>query len=376
MAADAQEQYKTKRAAAHLVKSLGNGVLNEKQTAVLISMLADRSPRQRAAAAGVLIKHPKKVAAAVIDAFAEPKLRTRLAVLDVLRRWTAPIDGLDPWQPETITEIRVAELRKWSESFGQQVQVHAQMRSDAQEEAELELDRLVRRGPVRDGIIDSLGLVGPQLCPLVDQRLNTETTDTARERLSAVLYRLVAVPTLAIRIPDAADRLASLGHADPRRAAAKELSEQAKQEDFPLLETLFSHSDPLVRELALRGLQNAGGGDTERLTVLLDDPDKNVRAAVLKLWLDNPQSSLVRPVSQHALRETDSGLLVYYVRLLKELNSNSADSHNAFRKLAASDDWQVRAEVAEAISARILAAANSAADGQRSQEGSVPQRSA
>ncbi len=357
---DGQEKYKAKRAAMRLVRSLGTGgPLNDQQTGVLLEMLADRSPRQRAAAAGLLIAHPQKVASSVIEAFEKPKLRTRIAALDVLRRWTAPIDGLDPWQPDTITDRRIAQLKEWTETFQNQKELHAKLSAEAHVEAELELDRLVRRGEVREGVIESLGLTGQELRPSVDQRLKTETTDTARERLSSVLYRLVAAPTLAIRLPEVTDSLASLD-ADPRRAAAKKLSEQARREDLPLLETLFGHSDPLVRELALRGLQNAGSGDTTRLAKLLEDPDKNVRAAVLKLWLDQPNSRLVKPVSQHALRETDSGLLVYYVRLLKELNSGSAESLTALRNLAGNSDWQVRAAVAEAISHRITEAADDA----------------
>lgn len=357
---DGQEQYKAKRAALRLVKSLGNGgSLSDKQTEVLLEMLADRSPRQRAAASGLLIAHPQSVAASVITAFEKPRLRSRLAALDVLRRWTAPVDGLDPWQPETITKDRIAELKIWSQTFSEQSDLHSQMQQQALDEAELELDRLVRRGDARDGAVESLGMAGKELQPSVDKRLETETTDTARQRLASVLYRLVSAPTLAIRLPEATDSLASMD-ADERRTAAKQLADQARSEDLPLLETLFGHSDPLVRELALRGLQNAGGGDTTRLTRLLDDPDKNVRAAVLKLWLDNPKASLVKPVSQHALKETDSGLLVYYVRLLKELNSNLEQSHAALKRLSSDSDWQVRAAVAEAISHRITEAAKSA----------------
>lgn len=352
---DGEEQFKAKRAAMRLVKQLGDGQLNDEQTLVLIEMLADRSPRQRAAAAGLLIAHPQQVAASVIDAFEKPKLRTRLAALDVLRRWTAPVEGLDPWQPDSITQARIEQLRTWENSFADQGDLHARLHKESEDEAELELDRLVRRGDVRDGAVDSLGLLGDGFRPSVDRRLKTETADTARERLSSVLYRLVAAPTLAIRLPNATDRLASMD-ADPRREAAQTLSEQAKKEDVPLLETLFGHSDPLVREMALRGLQNAGGGDTTRLTKLLEDPDKNVRAAVLKLWLDSPDPSLVEPVSKQAVVEQDSGLLVYYVRLLKELNSNSKESFAALEKLARSEDWQVRAEVAEAISHRVTTA--------------------
>lgn len=54
------------------------------------------------------------LAPAVVERFAKGEFRVRLALLDVLRRWSAPIDGLDPWLPETVNDASLATLRDWS----------------------------------------------------------------------------------------------------------------------------------------------------------------------------------------------------------------------------------------------------------------------
>lgn len=337
-------------------KRLSSGVLDDKQIDLLLEMLQDRSASQRSTATELLVRYPQLVAAKVIDVLSAPKMRSRVAALDVLRRWPAPIDGIDPWQIDSVTTERIAALKKWASSISKDdpteqddPKLFAKTDSATIAEAELEIDRLLRRGPIREGLVDGLAVVGPELLTSVKARLETEASDTARERLSAVHYRLVASPTLSIRLPGATDKLASLDSSS-RRIAAQLLSEQAQKGDVPLLETLFAHNDPLIRELALRGLQQSGGGEATELVRFLKDPDKNVRAAVLKLWLDKPRSYLAKPIAEHALIETDPGLLVYYVRLLKEMKSTKDEVYDAYAKLAENEDWQVRAEVAEAIS--------------------------
>ena len=337
-------------------KQLSSGVLDDKQADLLLEMLQDRSTSQRSTAIELLVRYPQLVATKVIDILSAKKMRSRVAALDLLRRWPAPIEGIDPWQIDTVTPERITALKTWAASISSddpEQQTDSKLMAEATPEsiaeATLEIDRLLRRGPIREGLIDGLAVIGPQLLPNVTERLKTEASDTARERLSAVHYRLVASPTLSIRLPGATDKLASLD-SSPRRIAAQLLSEQAQKDDVPLLETLFAHNDPLIREMALRGLQKSGGGETTELVRFLKDPDKNVRAAVLKLWLDNPRGYLAKPISENAMTETDPGLLVYYVRLLKEIGSNKDESFDALAKLAGHEDWQVRAEVAEAIS--------------------------
>lgn len=329
------------------MRQLASGELDDEKLAILLEMFNDQSADRRAAAIGMLANHPDKVARELVQRFRTGGLRERLSILPLLRRWRAPVQSLDPWRPETLSEPAMRSLTEWAES-----RPDADIKSipeTVDEEVELELDRLVRRGPIRDGLLASLSIVGRDLIPKVMQRWERESSDTARQRLTALRYRLVADPGLEIRIPDAAERLASM-ESGPRRETAKELSDSATERDLPLLETLFGHPDPLIRELALRGLQNAGGSDHHRLVKLLDDSDKNVRAAVLKLWLDHPDPSLIDSITEHAIRETDAGLLTYYVRLLKANKIWNDPAVAVIEKLSTHADWQVRAEVADAIS--------------------------
>ena len=204
---------------------------------------------------------------------------------------------------------------------------------------------------MRPGLIDSIALVGPGILPSVTERLDAEASDSGRERLSAVRYRLIASPSLALRTPGAAEALASL-ESGPRRAATKRIAENASNEDLPLLQTLFGHEDPLVRELALRGIQSAGG-ESLSLIEMLDDPDKNVRVAVLKMWLDDPKASLLGPVSKRAMSEKDPGLLPYYLRLIKAIGSTGPEANKVLEKFSSHEDWQVRAEVAGVIAEHV-----------------------
>jgi len=41
-----------------------------------------------------------------VAAFAAGPLQTRLAAIELLGAWNAPVSGVDPWRPETITEAR------------------------------------------------------------------------------------------------------------------------------------------------------------------------------------------------------------------------------------------------------------------------------
>jgi len=47
--------------------------------------------------------------------FARGSLQARLTALELLDAWHAPIGGIDPWQPSTLTEARLKGLRDWAE---------------------------------------------------------------------------------------------------------------------------------------------------------------------------------------------------------------------------------------------------------------------
>ena len=104
-----------------------------------------------------------------------------------------------------------------------------------------------------------------------------------------------------------------------------------------------------MREISLRGLERAGSKDgSGALAKLLDDPDPNVRAAVLKQLAENPGAGNFAQVAQYALREPDPDLVGHAVRYLKE--SNSPKTVDTLIELLKHPSWQVRSETAEALS--------------------------
>ncbi|MEP0843471.1 MAG: thioredoxin family protein, partial [Phycisphaerae bacterium] len=84
----------------------------------LIAQFENRDPVLREAAIRRLAGYPDLAAGAVTKAFATGRLSVRLASLELLESWKAPVTGMDPWRPETITPQRLEALRQWSAAPG------------------------------------------------------------------------------------------------------------------------------------------------------------------------------------------------------------------------------------------------------------------
>jgi HEAT repeat protein len=159
--------------------------------------------------------------------------------------------------------------------------------------------------------------------------------------------RLAADPSLVIRWPGGLERLAD---DDPqvRRKAAEELASIATSATQPLLLELFSHSDPLVREISLRGLKNIGGEEAvASLAQLLKDPEPNVRAAVLKQLAEDGAPELLATIANYVEQESDPDLIVHAIRYLSKAQSRRATE--CLIRLLKHTSWQVRADAAEAL---------------------------
>ena len=175
-------------------------------------------------------------------------------------------------------------------------------------------------------------------------RIKDAPTDRMRERLLTLKYRLVRAGW------DRAELARRPGAAGIERcrgttARAGELSTRATSADEPLLVELFGDSDPLVRELALRGLRGVGGDAASgALVALLSDPEPNVRVAVLKEFLEDPPAKIAPVIAAYVKQETDSDLVVHAVRVLK-----AAKAAATLIELTSHESWQVRAEAAEAL---------------------------
>jgi HEAT repeat protein len=315
----------------------------------LVRQLGSRDPAVREAAVRRLQPYPDVTAAAVVKAFREGSLSVRLAALEVLREWQAPVEGMDPWRPETLTDERLAALEKWIEAAGAGQPARLEKLSEEQLAAAREsLDRMLKVPPAEaDAMGERLARLGPPLLPEVYAWLKQATTDQHRQRLLVLRYRLVSSDSLGLRWPGGLVRLAATD-SKQRQAAAEELARLAGQNDQRLLLELFSDPDPLVREISLRGLQHLGGKEaTAALVELLKDPEPNVRAAVLKQLAEDPGRELVPMVAEYLKTEKDPDLVVHAIRFLRA--AGGRESLKSLVALLGHESWQVRAEAAEAI---------------------------
>ncbi len=320
----------------------------------LVAKLTEGDAAAREAVIHRLGPWPQPAAVAVADAFARGNLRTRLAALELLQGWKAPVQGVDPWKPETIDIPRLEAIRKWAAATAARPTTAPDTRAvvpDAERlrSATREIDALLHAsGPAEASLLaDRLARMGPALMPSVTSRLKDATTDRDRERLTALRYRLVATQALMLGWPGGIDRLAS---ADPqvRHDAAEELSQRVTPDDGPLLLELFSDPDPLVRELSLVGLQAVGGKDgVAALTRLLHDPVANVRAAVLKQLAQTPSPEAVDAVVAYTATEKDPDLVVHAVRVFRA--AKGAAATKCLIGLLEHESWRVRAEAIDAL---------------------------
>ena len=315
----------------------------------LIDLAAQADPIQREAAVRRLLAHPAASAAQIVAAFRKGRLATRLAALEVLTAWHAPVADLDPWRPETLSADRFAALDAWARDRGDDPpQAARELSQEERDEAEQDIARLLAADDAAvDAVRERLSRYGAALAPLVTAQLLTATNDRDRERLQALRYRLVAPPVLVLTWPGGLERLAS-SHIKTRHDAAAELAARATPADERLLLELFKDPDPLVREISLRGLQAAGGSKSSgALASLLKDPEPNVRAAVLKQIAEQPAESLIPTIVAYVEEEQDADLVIHAIRVLKA--TSSSDTLDCLIKLFAHQSWQVRAEAAEAV---------------------------
>jgi HEAT repeat protein len=214
---------------------------------------------------------------------------------------------------------------------------------------EIELDELLLAPTDADAraVREQLVRFGQAALPAVYQRLKAAPNDTARQRLTALRYRLVATDRLAAEWPGGFDRLAS---ADPfvRRAATDELAQHVTADDLRLLVELFGDKDEFVRERSLKILRAVGGPETNKaLMKLLQDPDSNVRAAVLKTLAEAPDPALAPDLVRYAASENDADLVVHTIHVLQDIPGET--SANGLKDLLSHPQWRVRAEACEAI---------------------------
>ena len=321
----------------------------------LVGRLEERDSVLREAAIRRLQPYPNLAAAAVASLFTRGPLAPRLAALELLRAWGAPVDGLDPWLPQTLTEARFTAIEDWAATVGARAPATqpAELSAADAAAAQREIAALLKAASPADvlAVRERLARYGPALLAVVYDDLKHAATDEARERLTALRYRLVATDALALSWTGGLERL-SANQADTRHQAVDELAKRATAADGRLLLELFSDPDPLVRELSLKALQAVGGADaTDALVKLLKDPEPNVRAAVLKQLAESPRGMTAVQIAEYAVGEHDADLVVHAVRVLKQLQGTVATK--CLLKLLEHESWRVRAEATEVLGALV-----------------------
>jgi HEAT repeat protein len=316
----------------------------------LTQLLAERDAAIREAAIHRLMPHPQAGAAALVRSLAEGNLGTRLAAIEVLGQWQAPLDGLDPWRPQSLSRERLGELEKWAAGVSPDsaVQFRTALTKQENDAASDQIERMLKADAAGAAAArEQLARLGPALLPEVASRIAKAASDDDRARLTALRYRLAAGHALPLRWPGGLERLADRD-VTVRHRAADELAALATEEHEPLLLELFSDPDPLVREISLRGLKHVSGNrSTSALTRLLDDPDPNVRAAVLKQLAEDATGELVAKVAEYVQRETDADLVVHALRYFGEVKDR--DVTESVLPLLSHASWQVRAEAAQVL---------------------------
>lgn len=322
-----------------------------KEVGELIDEFKQSDPLLREAALRRLAPHPKLAAAGVSAALEKGNLATRLTALELLDQWHAPLTGFDPWRPETFTHQRQEGLDVWAARVAKAGKPEPAAAPTAKElaSAAAEIDRLAELPDAdAEALCERLARFHAALLPQVIADWKAAATDRARQRLLTLRYRLVASDLLMLTWPGGLARLAS-AESSVRHKAVAELVERASADDQPLLLELFKDPDPLVREISLRGLQHVSPGKSGgALAVLLDDPDPNVRAAVLKQLAEDPSDEFAAKVAAYASREQDPDLLVHALRYLKGMPK--PESVKAAIGLLKHSNWQVRAEAVDALS--------------------------
>ena len=79
----------------------------------LIAMLRDRRPANRKIIADRLAKNKDLSARPLVEVLSKGNLSQKIAALEIFEKWTAPITGIDPWEPDSISVERLAILGLW-----------------------------------------------------------------------------------------------------------------------------------------------------------------------------------------------------------------------------------------------------------------------
>ncbi len=326
--------------------------LSETDLAKLIAFLGDRTPSIRAAAQTRLAGQRGRAANALMQALRSGGLAQKLSALEILHDWDAPVQGIDPWQPESLTDKAFEPLLQWLralEELKDETPVDGESQASVDPAVASNVLINVQKTP-GEATMAAAVKIGIGLIPDVRQRLAGagEIAESETIALQELLYRLLASPQTRLENGSLLVALASRD-ANSHRKAAEKLLELAAPLDQPLVDELSQDNDVLVRERAVSRLSELGLlFDAERFRRLLADRHPSVRTAVLRALAEEPNESSISAVIEYVERETDEDLLVYATKALGQLG-NQGGANACLSRLAGNESWRVRAAALDAI---------------------------
>ena len=252
-------------------------------------------------------------------------LRQRLAALDLLHAWGAPVEGLDPWDSATFSKERLAGVKTWLNSPAAAAATQPEnLTADQLSGARRDISTLLQAANEAE-VQAPRERLGSHWVPAFDSGSSGSVGGGCRRTAIAsgcwarTCYRLAASEALAVNWPDGFERIASTNQ-QIRRESLDSLASKLTPDDepFPHRAVLRALITAFVRERSIEFMQ-AVGSDAARagLVKLLHDPEPNVRAAVLRQLSETPDAHLVPEIAKYAESETDPDLVVHAVRFAR-----------------------------------------------------------
>ena len=287
----------------------------------LVRQFQQRNPALREAAIRRLAPYPDVAGPDVVKAFREGSLAARLAALEVLEQWKAPLDGFDPWQPETFTAERLARLERWLEDKAVGDDRRRQSADAGATGLGPAADRADAQGRRRGG-----GRRHPPAPGGAGRVAAAGGLRTAEGRRHGPGPPAAAGPcAIGWRPPTrwrCVGRAESSGWPTPSRGSAGRPPRSWPSWPAATISRCCWSCSPTPirwsREISLRGLQHIGGKQANAALVkLLGDPEPNVRAAVLKQLEESPNAAMTPAVVKYLEGEKDPDLVVHGIRFLQ-----------------------------------------------------------
>jgi HEAT repeat protein len=330
---------------------------------LLIAMLGESNPSDRASAAKILLAQREQSVTPLIAALGDPYLGMRISASELLQQLAPDSAAVDPWQSPAELADAITALKKWWADTGKLPQRTASgpLNSSAEASIKEALNTLRGGDPARrtDAMSALVGQGAEGLPAIRDAIKLSERTGDQRSLL------LLEDVRWAILIPDAIEQRAggmraalARGKSPDRQSAATRLS-RIGRDALPALTELINDSDSPVAESAVRALSGIGGKDAvPAMAALLNAGDSNLRLTAAQALGHTKNSDAVKPLLT-VFDDPNEVVACAALAALEEIRSAAGD--NSSKKLLAVDvssalrhclsdsRWRVRAATAEII---------------------------